>query len=163
MIVLDASAAVRIASDLPEGQRLQRLMLGGEECCAPSIFAAEVCNAFYKYFRAGCMDAAESKARVARAMDLVDRLCGVEHLYQEAYSESLRQGHCVYDMLYLVLARRFDATLFTMDKKLRELCVANGVDTVELYDIDGSECMVRAECKDYEDALEAGWIEPPSD
>ena len=36
----------------------------------------------------------------------------------------------VYDMLYFVLARRNAATLFTLDRKLQQLCLDNGVDCV---------------------------------
>ena len=38
--------------------------------------------------------------------------------------------HPVYDMLYFVLARRNAATLFTLDRKLQQLCLDNGVDCV---------------------------------
>ena len=45
----------------------------------------------------------------------------------EALHAAARNNHPVYDMLYLVVARRNAATLFTFDKKLRAVCEANGV------------------------------------
>ena len=44
--------------------------------------------------------------------------------------EAMRLRHPVYDMLYFVLARRNAATLFTLDRKLQQLCLDNGVDCV---------------------------------
>ena len=40
----------------------------------------------------------------------------------------MRLEHSSYDMVYFILARRTGATLFTLDKKLIELCLNNGVD-----------------------------------
>ena len=48
----------------------------------------------------------------------------------EATKEAMRLRHPVYDMLYFVLARRNAATLFTLDRKLQQLCLDNGVDCV---------------------------------
>ena len=51
-------------------------------------------------------------------------------LWKMAFSEAVRLNHPVYDMLYFVLARRNAATLFTLDRKLQQLCLDNGVDCV---------------------------------
>ena len=61
------------------------------------------------------------------ALDLIDGYADDESLLLEALHEAARNNHPVYDMLYLVLARRNAATLFTFDKKLRAICEANGV------------------------------------
>ena len=37
---------------------------------------------------------------------------------------------CIRDRLYFVLARRNAATLFTLDRKLQQLCLDNGVNCV---------------------------------
>ena len=158
MIVLDASAAVQIANESQEGERLKRLMLSGETCIAPDLFYPEVANAFAKYYKAGLLNKREAMAYTAKAVCLVQHFIPCESLYTEALSEAMRVGHTVYDLLYLVLARRRGAVLFTLDKKLRHLAVENGVDVVESYDIDGKNRMIRSETKNLEEAVEAGWI-----
>lgn len=66
-----------------------------------------------------------------RTMGLVDRFVPVEELLVEAIHEAIRNEHSVYSMVYFVLARRNAATLFTLDKRLRQICTANGVKCVE--------------------------------
>ncbi len=158
MIVLDASAAVQIANESQEGEKLKRLMLSGEACIAPDLFYPEVANAFAKYYKAGLLNKRETMAYTAKAVCLVQHFIPCGSLYTEALSEAMRVGHTVYDLLYLVLARRSGAVLFTLDKKLRQLAVENGVDVVESYDIDGKNWMIRSEIKNLEEAVEAGWI-----
>lgn len=48
----------------------------------------------------------------------------------EAFAEAVRQNHSVYDMFYLTLVRRNDATLFSADKKLVALCGEMGLNCV---------------------------------
>ena len=63
---------------------------------------------------------------------MVDEFCGTKDLLREALIEAIRLDHPVYDLLYLVLARREGATLFTLDQKLQNLCLDNGVNCVFL-------------------------------
>lgn len=61
---------------------------------------------------------------------LVDRFVPVEELLIEALHLAIRNNHPVYDMLYFALARRNAATLFTLDKKLRAICMSNDVNCI---------------------------------
>lgn len=51
--------------------------------------------------------------------------------------ESLRLGHSSYDLFYLVLARRTGATLFTLDKKMQELALDAGINSIWLTKLGG--------------------------
>ena len=51
--------------------------------------------------------------------------------------ESVRLGHSSYDLFYVVLARRTGATLFTLDKKLQDLSLSLGVNSVWLTKLEG--------------------------
>jgi len=48
-------------------------------------------------------------------------------LYREAFNMACMFNHPVYDMLYLVLARRHSAILLTQDKKLSIVAKKAGV------------------------------------
>ncbi len=130
MIVLDSCAAVDIVRETPDGLALAQLMLEGEETISPDLFPTEVCNAFWKYRHAGMLSSGEIMRYVEKATGLVDELCDSKDLLHEAMSEAMRLDHPVYDMLYFVLARRNSATLFTIDRKLQQLCLDNGVNCV---------------------------------
>lgn len=49
-------------------------------------------------------------------------------LYREAFLLARTTRHSVYDMFYLVLARREGAALFTKDKALRKLAQHQGIE-----------------------------------
>ena len=67
---------------------------------------------------------------ISRPNNLVSEFCEDDELVVEALSEAVRLNHPVYDLMYLVLARRHAATLFTLDRKLQQLCLDNGVNCV---------------------------------
>ena len=132
MIVLDVSAAVAMARGTEEGMALRSLLLQDEAVIAPRLFLTEMANVAWQYARAGQLSEEDSLALFQLCSDIVDNFAEVESLLVEAIHEAIRNNHPVYDMLYLVLARRNAATLFTFDKMLRTVCRANGVGCVEL-------------------------------
>ena len=106
MIVLDCSGAMAIAKQTDIGKAFQSLFLKDEAIIAPSFFSAEVANVAWKYVHAG-LESIERSAEVMQdALALPDSLEPIDDYLEEAFSESVRLDHSVYDMLYLVLARR---------------------------------------------------------
>lgn len=128
MIVLDTSVALEIAKQTETGCAFQGLLQPEEEIIAPVLFAAEATNAAWKHVHAGVLDADAARHLMEDTLAIPDRFAHIEDLLAEAYAEAVALDHSVYDMLYLVLARRNAATLFTCDKKLRECCVIRNVD-----------------------------------
>ncbi len=127
MIVLDVNAAVAMALGTEEGLALRELMLEGEGAVAPRLFLTEAANVAWQYARAGHLDESGALALFEKLAELPDGFTDDEALLVEAIHEAARCEHPVYDMLYLVLARRNAATLFTFDKRLQRLCESNGV------------------------------------
>lgn len=132
MIVLDASAAVDIVNNTERGKALAYLVEDylGEEILTCDLFQAEVRNALLKYVRADLLDIETAGQCVRDAIDMVDGFVPVEELGDEAFREAVRLRHPVYDMLYLCLARRNGAVLFTLDKRLAAICREAGVNCV---------------------------------
>ena len=122
MIALDCSAAMQIAKRTEVGLAFQGLLFPDEEIIAPSFFAAEVANVSWKYVHANLGTVEQSERIMQDALALPDRLEPMDDYLEEAFQEGVALDHSVYDMLYLVLARRKHATLVTCDKRLRELC-----------------------------------------
>lgn len=134
MIVLDANAAVHVARKTEEGEAFAALM-EEEPIVSCDLFRAEIRNAFWRYARAEVMDREEAVACTEDALELVDEYVPIEELGEEAFNEALLLKHSVYDMLYLCLARRRGATLFTLDKRLAALCEQTGVNCVSMVDL----------------------------
>jgi predicted nucleic acid-binding protein len=49
----------------------------------------------------------------------------------EALNEAMRLGYSVYDMLYLILARRTGAILLTLDGPLNKIAEKEGIEIVK--------------------------------
>ena len=119
--MLDASAAVAIAMSLSESTKFQPLIETSEMVIAPDLLVAEVSNAIWKYVKAGVIDVEQGECALERSTGIVDTFESSLFLYKEAYSLSVFHLHPVYDALYLVLARRNNAVLATLDKRMADL------------------------------------------
>ena len=131
MIVMDCSAAVEIARNTPRGQGLLSLIEPTDKIIAPSWFQAEVRNVFWKYVHVGAMTTELALERLAVAEDLICDFIPISNYKQEAFFEAINHDHSFYDMLYVCMARRNGATLFTLDKHLIEICIQAKVNCVD--------------------------------
>ena len=134
MIVMDASAAINIARHTAEGRALESLTLPEERVDSIPFFRAEILNTCWKLAAKTAMTADEAKELRNSSLALIDQYHVMDDLEKEVLHEAVRLDHPVYDIFYLVLARRMDATLFTLDKRLRALAEQMGVDCVHLVD-----------------------------
>ncbi|HIS40697.1 MAG TPA: type II toxin-antitoxin system VapC family toxin [Candidatus Aphodovivens avistercoris] len=131
MIALDVSAAYATANGTDRGRRMQALMVEDEKVVAPTLFFSEAANAAWKLARFGGADRAFAVEKMKIAVELVDEFFPDEEMMAEALDEAIKFGHAVCDMLYLVLARRTGATLFTLEKKLAAVCREARVNCIE--------------------------------
>ncbi|HIW76561.1 MULTISPECIES: type II toxin-antitoxin system VapC family toxin [Gordonibacter] len=134
MIVLDCNAAVEIARGTKDGAALMTFMGDGEQVMAPKLFTYELANVVSKYARGGYISSDAALTLGEQASELVDEFNDDEDLWAEVVSESIRLQHSAYDLYYMLLTRRKAATLFTLDRKLQNLCLDNGVNCVYLDD-----------------------------
>ena len=62
-------------------------------------------------------------------VSLPDEYVNEHDLYRESFKLGCMMDHSIYDMIYLVLARRNNATLLTMDQRLVASAKKTGVIT----------------------------------
>ncbi len=129
-IVLDASAAIPAAMSVGAGPEIEARVAAAELVIAPELFVAEVANGFWKYVNAGDMTINEAVALFGDALALVSQVESAANLVPEALREAAARRHPVYDMFYLVLARREGATLLTLDTRMLTLAKAMNIETV---------------------------------
>ncbi len=120
-LVLDASAALHVVTRSQQALLLVEQLKSAHLVLAPKLFCSEVANALWKYVKFGDLTKAAVIAQLAEALSLIDSFEQDDNLVVEALSGAIDSGHPVYDLTYLILARRFSATLLTMDKKMAEL------------------------------------------
>jgi predicted nucleic acid-binding protein len=119
--VIDASAAVEIVLRKSEAVDLINRIMTADKVIAPALFYAETGNTFRKYVQGGFFDKEIGVKLFQASLKIVDEFSDISSLIDEALNEAIRLKHSVYDMLYLVLARRSGAKLLTCDKKMQTL------------------------------------------
>ena len=117
-IVLDASAAANIILRTDLAPALIEKLGQGRLVIAPSLFHSEIANTLWKYVRCGDLSKDTALARYAEAVGLVDAFEADEALATEALPAAIRYSHPVYDLLYVILARRHGCRVLTVDKRL---------------------------------------------
>lgn len=119
MLVLDASAAVKLVAEEPDSAAARRVV-GETPVTAPELVLAEVANALRRKVRQGAIRPVEARAAQARLPSLFARLVPLQHLQDQALDLALRREQPVYDCFYVALAIREGAPLLTADRRLAE-------------------------------------------
>ena len=135
MIVLDSCAIVDMVRQTEMGLALRQLVIVGERAISCELVRAELVSVFRKLVRMKELTPAQADAGLQEALALVDEFYPMDDLQSEVLRESVRLDHSPYDMFYFVLARRTGSTLFTLDRKLIQLCQDHGVDCIADIDL----------------------------
>jgi len=130
IIVLDASAALEVVLRRNSAENISATLVEADWVVSPNLYVSEVTNAFWKYQKLADYPYDECERNIEQAMALPDEFMPESDLYREAFNMGCLLGHPVYDMMYLVLARRHSAILATMDKKLGVMAKKAGVRTM---------------------------------
>ena len=120
-IVLDASAAANIVLRTELAPALIARLAESPLVIAPTLYHGEIANTLWKYVRLGDLDKETALTRYAEAIGLIDSFESDEQRAAEALSTAIRYNHPVYDLLYVILARRHGCTVLSVDKKLMAL------------------------------------------
>jgi len=122
IVVLDASGAAEISEKTQVGVDFINIIMQAEKVLAPDLYIAEIGNYMWKACRKD-KDNADLYVEMAKdCIDYIDEFESAAELWREALQMAQAQDHAIYDMLYATLARRNDAILLTMDRKLRDIC-----------------------------------------
>ncbi len=119
--VLDTSAAIEIAFSRKTAPFFSSILEKANWVIAPDLFIPEAANVFWKYNNFQDLPIDLCEALLDQTLALVDDFVNSRLLFQEAFALACQAGRPVYDALYLVVARRHNATLLTRDKKLVKL------------------------------------------
>jgi len=131
-LVLDASAAVRLVMRAEAVETLLEHVSDASVVVSPSLYASEVANALWKYVKSDNLTLELALERYAEAIDLIDDFTPDWELTTEALTEATRYQHPVYDMLYVILARRSGCAILTMDRRLSTLVKNMGITVIQV-------------------------------
>jgi len=127
IIVLDTSAAVEIVLRRGVYKELGKHVSEAEWVSVPYLFVSEVTNTFWKYHTMADVPIELCENSIDAALALPDEFIDDRELYKEAFSLGCLAQMPVYDMFFLVLARRNNAHLITLDNALKELAKKHSI------------------------------------
>ena len=127
--VLDTSAAVEVVLKRESAALFSHFLAEADLVIAPNILIAEATNVFWKYQKLSNYTYDECEKSIDHIVSLPDEYVNERDLYLESFKLGCMLDHSIYDMIYLVLARRNNATLLTMDQRLVTSAKKAGVNT----------------------------------
>ncbi len=134
IVVLDASAAIEIALNKKYSVRFKEVLIQADLVLAPDTFPSEVTNVFWKYGFYSDLPLEKCESGINYCLDLIDDYISTENLCSEVFSESFKNKHPAYDIFYLVIARRKNASILTKDKKMIKIAKNLNINIVETND-----------------------------
>lgn len=126
-VVLDASAAIAATKQGERGRLFQKFLDKADLIEVPELFIPETANAVWKYHFAGHLSRESAEALLERVMEMPDEFVSGSSLFQEAFAMAAGGKRAAYDIFYLALARRHNATLLTTDKGLAAFATKHDV------------------------------------
>ena len=127
IIVLDTSAAIEIVLQREHSDVIGRNVADADCVIAPTLYISEISNVFWKYYLFKDMPLEICEQAIESAMALPDKFINEKELYKEAFALGCLTHKPIYDMFFLVLARRNNGYLITMDNSLKEVAIKNSI------------------------------------
>jgi predicted nucleic acid-binding protein len=121
IVVLDVSGAVEILLKRDKKGLYEEVLKNASWVLSPDLYVPEISNVLWKYKKAGLIGHHECEQYVADGIELIDDFHDCNELWKEALGEGIRSNHSIYDMYYLILARRNDGILVTNDAPLAKI------------------------------------------
>lgn len=129
-IVCDVSAAISFLLGGENSEQIAEILKNSDRVVAPELFIVELSNTLWKYTRFQGMSPQTAKDLHLNGMRMIHEFESMISLWPIALDESIRHSHSSYDMMYLLTAKRHRALLLTLDKKLNQLAVIEGIQTL---------------------------------
>jgi len=127
IIVLDTSAAIEIVLQRSHAISFGENVAQADCVIAPTLFISEVTNVFWKYYVFKDMPLELCEQAIDGAVSLPDEFISEKDLYKEAFQLGCLTQKPIYDMYFLVLARRNNGYLVTLDNSLKEVAKKNSI------------------------------------
>jgi len=127
---LDANAAFWMVLKKESSAMFTDYIAKADLVIAPTLLTTEATNVFWKYQKFSDFPYDKCEKSIDYIVSLPDEYVNELQLYRESFKLGCMLDHSVYDMIYLVLARRNNATLLTMDQRLVASAEKAGVNTV---------------------------------
>jgi predicted nucleic acid-binding protein len=124
---IDVCGAMEILLQKEKAEKFSKILQEATLIIAPDLYISELTNTLWKYNRANILTKNECVQYIKDGINYVDKFIDSKELWQEAFSEGLKNNHSIYDMFYMVVTRRNDGILITNDLVLAAICKKNNI------------------------------------
>jgi predicted nucleic acid-binding protein len=120
MLVIDASALAALLMPESGGEEMEKAVKEAERVSTLDLAAYEVRNAAWRRVRRGELSLEEGNVVVSTLLSLLEtfEVFSYREVAADAFRLAVDAGITVYDAAYVVLAKRLDARLLTLDGEL---------------------------------------------
>ncbi|MDR1362694.1 MAG: type II toxin-antitoxin system VapC family toxin [Spirochaetaceae bacterium] len=125
--VIDVCGAMEILLQKEKSPQFSKTLQEAALVIAPDLYVSELTNTLWKYYRANILNKDECVQYIKNGINYVDKFINSTEIWQEAFSEGVNNKHSIYDMLYMVTARRNDGVFITNDSVLAAICRNNNI------------------------------------
>jgi predicted nucleic acid-binding protein len=131
-VILDANCAMEIAFNKSDAGRLKALLAESEQVLAPDLIVPEFVNGLWKLYQFTETSLGLCDQALGTLLEMIDTFVPSREIYRDAFAISRAQKTRAavvntYDMFYLALALRENATLLTLDGTLKKEARRAGV------------------------------------
>ncbi|WP_461246275.1 type II toxin-antitoxin system VapC family toxin [Treponema sp. R6D11] len=126
-VIIDVSGSTEILLRKEKSKKFDDLLQEAKIVLTPDLYISELSNTFWKYAKIKKYNKDDCTKYIQDGLDYIEIFIDSRTIWEEAFTESINNNHSVYDMFYMVAARRNNATLITNDKALAAICKKNHV------------------------------------
>jgi len=120
--VIDVSGVTEILFKNEKGIKFKKIIKEADIVFAPDLYISELTNTLWKYFTHKILTYNECIKNIHDGLEYIDIFINSKTIWEDAFSEAIANNHSVYDMFYMVTARRHNGTLITNDSTLAAIC-----------------------------------------
>jgi predicted nucleic acid-binding protein len=126
-VVLDVSAAIEVVLGRPKQDFVASILKQADLVIAPSLYVYESVNTLWKYRTLADFPVHKLLDKAEYLIKLVDKYINMEDVYGDMLSLACEIDHPAYDAAYLLLGRKYKASLLTLDSRLIKAAEKAGV------------------------------------
>jgi len=125
--VIDVSGVMEILLHKEKTEKFYKALQNAVLVITPDLYVSELTNTLWKYHKAKTLSKDECSLYMRQGLGMINNFVNAREIWEEAFSEGINNNHSVYDMFYMVAARRHAGTLITNDSTLAAICKKNHV------------------------------------
>lgn len=128
--VVDVSGIMQILLQMPKSESFSSILQEATLVLAPDLYVSELTNVLWKYYSAKKLSKEECLAYIKDGIDFIDDFVSTKDIWNSAFLAGINNEHSIYDMMYMISAKNYNAVLITNDKDLSVICEKNDVKVV---------------------------------